>query len=213
MIYLASDGQKHSYSDTIKSAQKTYENYIYMLSKIKSKDKLLPVFHMGESFECLQKFLQLKDLKYMCISAKKDYTPKQRQNWYDLCFNYICKNNRQDIKIHCLGSGTISDVESFPFCSTDSTTWIQGSAYGELCTDFGRLYLGSDKYSKNHISYDEVKLEYLKSKCLEYELNFDDLLNDYNYRLYFNICYMLDKSKNTECNYYKRNHYVKNNLF
>ena len=71
------------------SAQKTWDNYIYMLDKVKSPQKLLPVFHQGDGFDALRRFLMLPDLKYICVAGSKDLTNADREVFYEKCFDII----------------------------------------------------------------------------------------------------------------------------
>lgn len=191
----------------------TYNNYLYMRERVKSPSKLLPVFHMGESFDWLRKYLEeFDDLEYMCISGNKELSRESRQAWYTQCFDVIKHSSKPNIKIHCLGSGTISDIEKFPFCSMDSTSYLQGSAFGELCSDIGRLYIGEDETEPCHVKHSKVKLDYLKSNCDKYGLDFDRLMSDPKYRLYYNIAYYIDKSHTTTTQYYNHKHSIRKGL-
>ena len=79
----------HTAEEVKASALKTWENYLYMTERVKSPQKLLPVFHMGEHFDNLERYLKCEGLEYMCISALKDITNKQREEWYSKCYSFI----------------------------------------------------------------------------------------------------------------------------
>lgn len=176
------------------SAKITYENYLYMLDRVKSPSKIMPVFHMGENFENLYKFLAIKDLTYLCISGRKDLTNKQREEWYTKCFNIIKECNRQDIKIHLLGSATMSNAEKFPLTSMDATSWIMTGANGNVLTDYGAIYVGDECKTLRH-KLPEEAVAIMESICDKYGLKLEDLGKDYKARMLFNIYYTIEKSR------------------
>ena len=47
--------------DYVESAKLSWDNFLYMYPKMKSPEKLIAVFHQGESFEHLGKMLEWKD--------------------------------------------------------------------------------------------------------------------------------------------------------
>lgn len=189
----------------------TYDNYLYMIGKVICPEKLLPVVHMGESLSNLRKFLSLTHIPYICLSASKEVSPKLRQIWYTECMSIIASVN-SNVQIHCLGSGTINDIEKFPFTSMDSTTSIMASSCGELCTDYGRIYIGSDLTKKKHAFNDVVKKEYVERKCKEYGLDVNNLVENQKERMKFNVNYYMEKSK-TDTNYYDGIVVKENKLF
>lgn len=48
-------GTARTKSEIKESPIKSWENYLYMKDKLKSRDKLIPIFHQEESFEHLKK--------------------------------------------------------------------------------------------------------------------------------------------------------------
>lgn len=190
-------GEPRTAEDVKKSAQKTYENYMYMRSKLKSPDKALPVFHMGESFDNLKRFLEIKELKYMCISGMKDLTNKQREDWYEQCFQIVKEYGRTDMKFHCLGSATLQNAMKFPFTSMDATSWIMTGANGSILTEWGVIYVGDDCKTLKH-EVPKEHLESLRKACEEFGTSLDEIGKDYKARMCFNVNYLYRKSLETE---------------
>ena len=184
--------QPRTLNDYQVSTQKTWENYLYMIERVKSPDKLLPVFHQGDDFSALDRFLALPNLKYMCIAGSKDLTNADREVFYEKCFDRIDKV-RPDIKIHCLGSATISNVEKFRFTSLDSTTCNMVAAMGNVFIDRQVVYVGDKLISLRAKGEDYI--DSLNSYCAEYGINLDDLGSDYQTRCMFNIRYMFTQSR------------------
>lgn len=192
-------GQPRTTEDVRISAEKTWQNFLYMRSKMKSPDKALPVFHMGESFDNLERFLQYTDLKYMCISGMKDLTNKQREEWYEQCFHIISKYKRTDISFHCLGSATMQNATKFPFTSMDATSWIMTGSNGSIISDWGVIYVGDNCRTLQH----EVPAKYidiLKSQCEEYGTSLEDVGSNYKARMCFNVNYLYHKSQQVSYN-------------
>ena len=183
--------QPRTLKDYQVSTQKTWENYLYMIERVKSPHKLLPVFHQGDDFSALERFLALKDLKYLCIAGSKDLTNADREVFYEKCFARIDRV-RPDIKVHCLGSATISNVEKFRFTSLDSTTCNMVAAMGNIFIDGQVIYVG-DKLATLKLKGADY-LDALERHCVEYGININDIGSDYQTRCMFNIKYMLTQS-------------------
>lgn len=183
--------QPRTLKDYQVSTQKTWENYLYMIERVKSPHKLLPVFHQGDDFSALERFLALKDLKYLCIAGSKDLTNADREVFYEKCFARIDRV-RPDIKVHCLGSATISNVEKFRFTSLDSTTCNMVAAMGNIFIDGQIIYVG-DKLATLKLKGTDY-FDALERRCIEYGININDIGSDYQTRCMFNIKYMLIQS-------------------
>lgn len=181
----------HDYSV---STQKTWDNYQYMIKKVKSPHKLLPVFHQGDNFDQLIKFLSIPDLKYMCIAGSKDLTNADREEFYRKCF-YIINNINPKIKVHCLGSATISNAEKFNFLSLDSTTCNMVAAMGNVIIDGQVVYVGDNLETLRKMGDDYINA--LNIYCDKYGINIDSIGSEYQSRCMFNISYMYEKSKST----------------
>lgn len=185
-------GLPRTLKDYQEASEKTWQNYNYMKSKVKNYKKLLPVFHMSEDFEYLRRYLALPDLEYICISGFKDLTNKQREQWYEKCFYEITHSNHPDIKVHCLGSATISNAVKFPFTSMDATSWIMTAANGSILTDFGPIYIG--KSVKLTPQENEAVQEILD----KYGYQLQDAIDNYRVRVCSNVHYLYDTSNKTQ---------------
>lgn len=193
----------HTAEEVKVSAEKTWNNYLYMKEHTKSPQKLLPVFHMGEHFDNLKRYLECEDLEYMCISALKDITNKQREEWYSKCYSFIYKM-RPDIKVHCLGSATLQNAEKFPFTSMDATSWIMTGANGNIFTDNGVIYVGNRRI----LTDEETSI--LENMLKEYGITVEQVCTDYRYRMLANVHYLYKKSRTTE---FKNNRLTVRRLF
>lgn len=186
-------GQKRTREMVIESADITYNNYLYMLDRVKSPHKLLPVYHQGEPFTYLEQFLAFDDLEYMCISGSKDVSAKERDPWFAKCFDVIHRSKNPDIKIHFLGIATAVVAEKFPITSMDATSWIMTGAAGSILTEYGVVYVGDGCKSLEAMA-PQAK-ESIQAISNRYGLSVDELGTDYKKRMIFNVNYLVEQSR------------------
>ncbi len=198
-------GKPRTMEQVLEAPKKTYENYTYMLARVKSPEKLLPVFHMGESFDNLTRILHTKVhdsyVPYICISGMKDRTAKERKVWYAKCMKVIKESNNPNVKTHCLGSATFSDHEQFGFTSMDATTWIMTSANGNILTDYGNITVSEKNNTSENISIKcGLSTEILNECCSKYGVTLEEVRTDYTKRSEVNIKWIHEKSLKSEYN-------------
>lgn len=188
-------GQPKTKEELLRAPEVTYKNFLYMVDRVNKPEKLMPVFHQEEDFKWLRKLLEHPKLDYLCLGANKELTNKQREQWYQECFDII-NEMRPGLKVHCLGSATISNAQKFPFTSMDATTWIMTGVTGNVLTPDGVIYVGNETVI-NQLPEDAK--ERLRIKCERYGIG--DIMNlgtGYKDRLIFNICYLIEISKSTK---------------
>ena len=196
---------------------KTWENYVYMVNKLDNPKMLLPVFHQGENFKYLQQILNFRyadgsKIEYICISGNKEKTAKERKEWYARVFNMVVRSDNPFVKIHCLGSATFTDMEEFPFTSSDATSWLMSSATGSILTKWGSVLVSDQqKHDKKHLlNMSQECIDKVKELCQKYEIDFDMLPTDYMVRSNFNCKYIYEMSNTTT---YKPRNLKKGGLF
>ena len=120
-------------------AQKTWDNYLYMYSKLNEdiRDKLIPVFHYGEDFKWLRNFLEYKHedgshIAYIGLAISLEGTKKVRITWGQECMNIIAHSSNPDVKTHAFGCTILRLLEEFPLTSADSATWAISAAFGSV---------------------------------------------------------------------------------
>jgi hypothetical protein len=114
--------------DILFNSEKTWENQKAMESNGLHP---LPVFHIGEDFKWLTKYVD--NYEYLGISGLAAGVKKSTyiQSFGDRVFRYIHESN-QSIKIHGFGATSYDLFSRYPFFSTDSTTWLKHAAYGNI---------------------------------------------------------------------------------
>lgn len=196
-------GEVKTYEQVKESPINTWKNYLYMIERCKSPQKLLPVFHQGENYKYLEQIINHKIsgeyVKYICISGNKEITNKQREDFYLKCFDIIKKSNNPNVKTHFLGSATLSNAKKFPVTSMDATSWIMTGANGGILTDWGVLKVSkesvSDKDNITHCSK-EIK-DSISNYCEKHGIKLEQAQESYRYRMLLNIYYLYEKSQST----------------
>ena len=196
-------GTKRTYEELRDAPIKTWENYLYMVDKCTNPEKLLPVFHQGEDFKYLTQIVNFKIkgnyVPYICISGNKELTNTQREGWYLECFNVIKKSNNPNVKVHCLGSATLSNAVKFPMTSMDATSWIMTGATGGIFTDYGAVQVSKESIAdKDNIAHfpKEVQ-ENINKYCNKHGITLEQVQDNYKYRMMINVNYLYEKSKST----------------
>lgn len=170
----------------------TWENYLYMVDKVNKPEKLLPVFHQGENLKYLDQILKYPKVEYICISGNKELTNKQRESWYEECYDRIYELN-PNIKVHCLGSATMSNARKYPFTSMDSTTYIMTAINGSIITPKKTIYVGDGGKSMSPEEREE-----LQRFIDPYGFKVDELGDNGKARLIINFYQILNSSRETE---------------
>ena len=194
-------GCEKTIEDVLKSPEKTWKNYLYMVKNCKKPEKLLPVFHQGENFKYLKQIVEYtinnKPIEYICISGNKELTKKQRQEFYVKCYKLIKESSNPNVKTHILGSATISDAENFPCTSMDASSWIMTGANGSIYTDKGQMLIskGSVGDKDNVLNASKEILSYAESVCNKYGYTIEQVSESYKYRMLVNIRWLYEQSQ------------------
>ena len=150
--------------DYIESGKKSWENYLYMRKKLKSPEKLIPVFHYGEPFSVLQNMLDWRDKTYdpskdsrkkndkgqvwsdefgwiypdrvvVCgLSPANDSAQGVKNRYLAECYDFIAKSSYTDIKTHLFGMTSLDALKKFPAFSADSVSHRLRTGYNKLFT-------------------------------------------------------------------------------
>lgn len=123
--------------DYVESAELSWENFLYMYPKMKSPEKLIAVFHQGESFDVLGKMLEWKDpngnpLPYIGISPSNDRAVGEKDVYLKEVYDFIAKSSNPNVKTHLFGYTSLGGLPKFPWYSCDSTSHRQRSAYNKV---------------------------------------------------------------------------------
>ena len=116
--------------------EESWQNYLYMIKRVKCPKKVVPIFHQGEDYKHLIRMLEYKfpdgdHIPYIGISPRNDVHVAMKQGWYTETWKIITNRCKQlDRKIpltHNFGCTTLSIMEQYPSCSSDSSSWMQSA--------------------------------------------------------------------------------------
>ena len=206
---------------TLKEKQQSpilsWENYMYMRERVKEKDKLLPVFHIGEDLKYLNHMCNIildgKHIPYIALGGTVGIRDsKIKENWYKQCFRVIKDSKNPNVKVHAFGMTSLKILENFPFTSADSTSWLMVANNGNLRTRFGVVCVSNGASDRpNHISkLSKHKQQQIADEIAQYGITLEECSEDYKKRSVFNINHLQDWADNYE---YKGNDRYQKRLF
>lgn len=184
----------------------SWQNYLYMVDKIPSPEKLLPLYHFGEPKENLKRILNTpidalggKPPSYIGIGGRHGVTTDQQINYFDDIFKIIQNSDNPNVKVHAFGVTVLRLLEQFPFFSADSTSYLKYAIYGIIITKYGGVAVSSRSLhsSKNLFSYHEKAKQAIMDIINQSPYTLEELSTDTNARIKFNI----DFYKNWADNY------------
>lgn len=153
--------------------EQSWDNYLYMRSKLKRKDNLLPIFHQGEDFKHLSRLLEWRDeqgnaIEYIGISPANDLPTVKKIPWISQCFWIIKNSSNPNIKTHAFGMTSLEVLEKFPFYSADSTTYLMNGMFGQMYTNEGWV-----RMTPEMVDEQSERTESMRKLCEEYGCDFE----------------------------------------
>ena len=198
------------------SPAKSWHNYLYMREQIKDKDKLLPVFHIGEDFRHLQNMLDAtfngEHIPYIGLGGTVGLACTVKEDWYKQCFKIIQQSSNANVKVHAFGMTNLEILENYPFESADSTTWLMAAINGELCTKYGRICVSQQVQHKpsHYNKLPQLVQQQINEQCVLYGTSIEQCMEDQDSRQLYNINYFKDWADNYK---YKGNNRYQKRLF
>lgn len=130
-------GKPKSAEDYARSAKLSWENFLYMYKKLKSPDKLIPVFHYGESFDVLRFMLDWRDeegkpLTYIGISPANDTAQNVKNVYMKNVYDIIASSSNPNVRTHLFGMTALDALSKFPAYSADSISHRKIGAYNKI---------------------------------------------------------------------------------
>lgn len=191
----------------------SWENYNYMVRRVKSPKKLQPIFHQGEDFKYLKQMLEFKypedvldkscvgqPIDYIGISCNKELSSSDWYAWFLQVFKIIRDSSNPNVKTHAFGMTSLRILEQFPFHSADSTSWVRSASFGNIIVGYTSAYtsnrsLGDPGHINNQpkaVKDDVARI------CNKYGMNLEEIINDDKPypRAMFNLCSLKDWADN-----------------
>ena len=173
------------------SPAKSWHNYLYMREQVKDKDKLLPVFHIGEDFRHLQNMLDAtfngEHIPYIGLGGTVGLVCTVKEDWYKQCFKIIQQSSNANVKVHAFGMTNLEILENYPFESADSTTWLMAAINGELCTKYGRICVSQQVQHKpsHYNKLPQLVQQQINEQCVLYGISIEKCMEDQESRQLF----------------------------
>lgn len=181
----------------------SWDNYLYMVSRLKSPKKLLPIFHQGEDYMWLENMLEWKDgngehIPYIGISPANDQAVKEKEKFIAKCFKVIRNSSNPKVCTHAFGMTSLHVLERYPFTSADSTSWILNGANGSIMTKYGSITISSGRLTApDHILKMPKEAQQEIQRYVEsHGYTMKGLADDYKQRVIFNIQYLQEWARN-----------------
>lgn len=165
-------GQPKSAEDYKESARKSWENYLYMRTRVKSPHKLMPVFHFGEHMDALRNMLAWKDengqyLDYVGISPANDVNQGAKNVYLREVADVIASSCNPHVKTHYYGMTSLDALSKYPCYSADSISHRLISGYAKILSQhFGVISVSK----RTRTSTTKSNLSFLDT-CDEYNYN------------------------------------------
>lgn len=192
-------------NDTTDTGEASWQNYLYMLERVKEPNKLIPIYHQSENLSVLKRMVEFVKpdgnyIDYIGFGALAGtgITVPQKQQFFRKCYEVILTSKNPNVKVHAMGMTSLSLLEMFPFYSADSTSWIMQGAMGNIQTPWGMLDVSDkNKFQKNSLfnSHPEAK-EKVIAWLEENGLTFDGVVNGYKSRMLCNLITLTEWARN-----------------
>lgn len=196
--------------DYIDAPEGSWKNYLYMRKRLKSPEKLIPVFHQQEPFSALKRMLDFRDESYnpgedtrkknekgqvwseefgwiwpdritvIGLSPMNDSSIPSREQFLKECYDYILKSDYPDAKTHIFGLTAFNSIKKFPCFSADSVSHRLRSAYNKLWTRKWGTISLSDRPRTTKTKSNMSFMELADDRTLK---EFKDLMTHYGFTL------------------------------
>lgn len=169
-------GQPKSKEDYAESARKSWDNFLYMRTKMKSPHKLMPVFHFGEDFSALVNMLTWKDengnmLDYIGISPANDASQEDKNAYLQNVSDVIKASCNPNVKTHLYGMTSLDALSKYPCYSADSISHRLISGYAKILSyNFGVISVSKKSRTsktKSNMSFVETADDYNMKKLTD----------------------------------------------
>lgn len=122
-------GKRRTSDDIEASAKQSYKNHEIMKAAGLTP---IPVYHMGEDFRWLERYLKDGET-YIGVSLSKDMNASAKHDYCRKIFAMISDDKGKPlVRVHGFGITKPSLLLQFPWATVDSTTWSITSAFGKI---------------------------------------------------------------------------------
>lgn len=190
ILRVEDDAVMASVLDGIGDPQQTYEHQMFM-EHLGAKP--LPCFHFGEDERYLEFYV--KNYSYITLGGMVGKPVPALEKWLDRIWSkyLVDGSGRARIKVHAFGITSFTIMKAYPWFSVDSSSWIQGAAFGSVMTpEFGPVKVSSKspsaKVAGQHVeSVTELEREVLVNLLAKHGFEYERLSEVYESRAAFNL--------------------------
>lgn len=175
------------------AAQKSWENYLYMIERLDNPRKLLPIYHQGEDYKYLEQILEYKpNIDYIGISPSNEESTQNKKIWIHEVFEIIKASSNPDVKTHAFGMTALHVLEQYPFTSADSTSWKMVGIHGSIMTPFGTVLMSEQqkKHKKHFYHMPELAKKRIGEFVESMGYTVEEMMEDYSLRECLNANYL-----------------------
>ena len=194
-------GKPKTKEERLNAPKLSWDNYLYMRSRLSEPEKLVPIFHQGEDYKWLWNMLEWVDgngkhIPYIGISPAIDVPGLE--DFLTHSFDIIAKSSNPNVKTHAFGMTQLRLLETYPYTSADSTSWKLSAAMGSIYTPYGLIYV-SDRginersYIKNQPVDAQINLIRYIEEC---GFTLDEVAKFDYVRYIVNIKYLMNWAEN-----------------
>jgi hypothetical protein len=184
------DDMMASVLDGIGDPLQTYRNQLEMEAR---GVRPLPCFHYGEDERYLEYYLA--NYGYITIGGMVGKTKEQLTIWLDRIWDrFVLRGSGSTVpRLHGFGITTVSIMERYPWYSVDSSSWIQGAAFGTIVhPKHGALSVSEKSPSRHdkgrHIStLTQIEREYVYAELAKQGFDYERLSTVYESRAAYNL--------------------------
>lgn len=192
------------------SADRSWENYLYMIKgvKLEYRDKVIPIFHYNEEFSALDRMLEYKHpdtgkhIPYIGLAPRfGNYSV--RHAWLTEAFKHIKRSSNPDVKTHAFGCTILRLLEEFPVTSADSATWAISAAFGNVRIGDKTVVVSDRKInqSTNIVNKSAAHRQAVEDRIKENGLTLKELQEDPYLRQVMTIRELKRWEENYKCTY------------
>lgn len=206
------------------AANKTFENYQYMLENVKYPERLCIVYHIKEEpIEYLKRLISYssngKRAGTVGIAMAYRDTIENKIRVLQPVFEMILDSPFANNGIHCLGLTIPQLLVKYPFTSSDSTSVLMAAAYGQIFywipekNHYIRLFVGRLAKSvkkKSHLQMPTKQYNEFLAYVEDYGFSIEELENDRDAKVKFNYAVMKRWCEQYKCEY---KHIITKKLF
>lgn len=183
--------------DGIGNVEETYRNQMEMERVFREVYGLnwrpLPCFHAGEDERYLDWYVANYD--YITLGGMVGASTAQLMVWLDRVWNkhLVDGAGRPKIKVHGFGITSIPLMESYPWYSCDSSSWVQTAAFGSvMLPEHGPISVSEKSPSRHDVgqhatTLSPVEQDYVFRKLEENGFTYERLSQIYESRFAWNL--------------------------